>query len=63
MKPTLKVPGTKRLKLYWDEPPSNFALKFNLCRYSMDEPRPGRRDGVRGRGLHSSASLLNLSRF
>ena len=29
MKPKLKPPGTKRLKLQYDEPPSNFAFKFN----------------------------------
>ena len=34
IKPKLKPPGTKRLKLKNDEPLSNFALKFNLRRYS-----------------------------
>jgi hypothetical protein len=34
MDPVLKVPGSKRLKLQYDEPPSNFALKFNLRRYA-----------------------------
>ena len=33
IKPTLKAPGTKRLKLQYDEPPSSFALKFKLRRY------------------------------
>ena len=33
MKPTLKPPGTKRLKPKYDEPLSNFAFKFNLRRY------------------------------
>jgi hypothetical protein len=33
MKPTLKPPGTKRLKLKDDELVSNFALKFKLRRY------------------------------
>ena len=33
--PTLKAPGSKRLKLNCDEPLSNFAFKFNLRRYSM----------------------------
>ena len=37
MKPTLKAPGTKRLKLYYDEPPSNSAFKFNLHRYSVGQ--------------------------
>ena len=34
-KPTLKAPGTKRLKLTYDEPVSNFAFKFNLRRYRV----------------------------
>ena len=36
IKPMLKAPCTKRLKLRCDEPLSNFALKFNLCRYIKD---------------------------
>ena len=32
--PKLKLPGTKRLKLNWDEPLSNFAFKFNLRRHT-----------------------------
>ena len=32
MQPTLKAPGTKRFKLRYDEPLSNFAFIFNLCR-------------------------------
>ena len=35
IKPVLIAPGTKRLKLYYDEPLSNFDLDFNLRRYSM----------------------------
>ena len=34
IKPTLKAPGTKRLKLKNDVPLSNFAFKFNLRRYN-----------------------------
>jgi hypothetical protein len=34
VKPTLKPPGTKRLKLNCDESMSNFACNFNLRRYS-----------------------------
>jgi hypothetical protein len=30
-----KVPGSKRLKLKYGEPLSNFAFKFNLRRYSV----------------------------
>ena len=32
--PTLKAPGTNRLKLDFDEPLSNFTFKFSLCRSS-----------------------------
>ena len=35
IKPMLKALETKRLKLQYDEPPSNFALKFNLRRYTL----------------------------
>jgi len=34
IKPTLKPPGTKRLRLKYDEPLSNFAFKINLRRYT-----------------------------
>jgi len=33
IKPTLKAPGTKRLKPQYDGLLSNFAFKFNLRRY------------------------------
>ena len=35
IKPALKAPGTKRLKLKYDELPSSFAFNFNLRRYSV----------------------------
>jgi len=35
IKPTLKAPGTKRLKPLHDEPLSNFTFKYNLRRYKM----------------------------
>jgi hypothetical protein len=35
IKPTLKPPGTNRLKLGYDEPPSNFAFNVKLRRYTM----------------------------
>jgi len=38
MKSELKAPGTKRLKLYYDDPPSNFAFKFNLRRFTWASP-------------------------
>ena len=34
IKPTLKAPVSKRLKLYYNEPPSIFAFEFNLRRYT-----------------------------
>ena len=34
IKPMLKAPGKKRLKRKCDEPPSNFAFKFNMHRYN-----------------------------
>ena len=37
IKPTLKAPGTKRLKLKYDELLSSFAFKFNLRRYTLAE--------------------------
>ena len=33
--PTLKLPGTKRLKVKYDELLSNFGFKFNLRRYNL----------------------------
>ena len=38
IKPMLKAPGTKRLKLKCDEMPSNIAFKFNLRRYIWARP-------------------------
>jgi len=35
MKPMLKPPETKHLKLKYDVPSSNFAFKFNLRRYAL----------------------------
>ena len=32
--PRLKAPGTERLELNYDEPPSNLAFKFKLRRYN-----------------------------
>jgi len=34
IEPMLKAPGTKRLKLRYDESLSNFAFNFNLHRYN-----------------------------
>jgi hypothetical protein len=35
IKPNLKPPGIKRLKVHHDEVLSNFGFKFNLRRYTM----------------------------
>ena len=35
-KPTLKAPWLKLLKLKYNEPPSNFAFKFNLHHHIKD---------------------------
>ena len=73
MKPTLKPPGTKRLKLKCDIMLSNSAFKFNLRRhstaragdahdnFSLNSPRRG--GGGGGRGSHSSTFRLNISAF
>jgi hypothetical protein len=73
MKFMLKAPGTKRLKLKCNKLLSTFAFNFNLRRYRevgrwgealvyqyLLQRYPGK---VHTRGLHSSISQLNLSRF
>ena len=40
IKPTLKAPGTQRLKLKYDNPLSSFAFKFNLRRYTQAPEHP-----------------------
>ena len=35
IRPTLKAPGTKRLKVKYHKPPSNFVFDFNLHRYNQ----------------------------
>ena len=62
--PTLKPPGTKRLKLKCEKLLSTFAFKFNLRRYNkaMASIFSGLvQCGAWGRGLHSFALELNLS--
>jgi len=39
IKPTLKAPGTKRLKLDSDELLLSFAFKFNLRRYNKENTK------------------------
>ena len=36
IKPTLKAPGTKRLKLKYDNLPSKIAFNFDLLRFSKE---------------------------
>ena len=48
IKPTLKPPGTRRLKVHDDEPPSNVSFTTNLRRYTEE--------AAAGAYLHSSAS-------
>jgi hypothetical protein len=70
MKPMLKAPGYMLLKLRYDGPGSIFAFTFKLRRYTRggvcSVPSTWVRaatGGTTGRGLHSSTSQLNLSRF
>jgi len=46
MKPMLKPPGAKRLKLKYDELLSDFAFKFNLRRYTTEMMSPDERRAV-----------------
>jgi len=67
MIPNLKPPGTKRLKLNYNNLLSSFAFNPNLRRYMEGEAMRGAdggeaSTGIVGRGLHSSTSQLNLSR-
>jgi hypothetical protein len=62
MKPTLKAPGTERLKLNCDILLSMSPFKLNLRRY--DSAESIHRSGYRlvcGRGLRSFQFQLNLS--
>ena len=58
IKPMLKPPGTKHLKLNRSILLSTFAFNSNLRRYNME----GNTAPV-GRGLHSSTFRLNVSAF
>jgi len=77
IKPTLKAPGSKRLKLEHENLLSNFGFKFNLRRYSVapvmvfTNPSTGeirtvtcsQRSLASGGGFHSSTFQLNLGHF
>jgi hypothetical protein len=60
IKPKLKPPGTKRLKLNCDETLSNFAFKFNWCRYNpaLNYPREKGGDWRGGADLVRSCGKL-----
>jgi len=60
IKPTLKAPGTKRLKLKCDEPLSNFAFNFKLRRYTMAPPS-NVTDTLPGRGPASAPNDAAMS--
>ena len=59
MKPKLKPPGTKRLKLEYDGLLSNFAFKFNLRRYTMAELR-GRMEAAERDAADSGAQVMRV---
>ena len=58
IKPTLKAPGIKLLKLKYDKPLTIFAFKFNLRRYNKVGPARRARHVINTR-LHSSFCELN----
>jgi len=55
MKPMLKAPGSKRLKLTFDEQLSSFAFKLNLHRYTM--ARRAKADNQRSRDRLTPAEV------
>ena len=65
IKPALKAPESKPLKLEHEKALSKYAFKFNLRRSTKVETlvdwRLNRPMVVLGRGLHSSTFQLNLS--
>jgi hypothetical protein len=54
MKPKVKAPITKRLKLRYDAPLSNFAFKFELRRYAMAAWRQEPAGGSLRKSSHSA---------
>jgi hypothetical protein len=52
IKPTLKAPGSKRLKLKLEELLSNFAFKFDLRRYIMTRVAARWSKRTMARGFH-----------
>jgi hypothetical protein len=60
MKPKLKLPGTKHLKLKLNDLLLSFDFKFNLRRYAKGFFKHSA-ELVAGWGLHSSTFQLNSS--
>jgi len=54
IKPTLKPPGSKRLKLEDEKALSNFAFKFNLRRYTVFQSAPFISRDQRAAQLHAA---------
>ena len=62
IKPKLKAPKIKLLKLKYDKPLSKIAFKFNMRRYITEDGKMISRQCISGRASHSSTFQLNLSR-
>jgi len=64
MNPALKASGIERLKLKYDEPPSNFAFNFNLRRSTKGGSYAGefRRGVFNGMGLKVGRCRLPVSK-
>jgi len=63
IKPILKAPGIKLLKLKYASSRSSFAFKFNLRCYTWESPKEMIFEMPTGGDLHSSTFQLNVSRF
>ena len=61
IKPTLKPPGTKRLKLKYDESLFDFAFEFNLRRYIKDLQDLFGRARPAGRGAAGAVGRCRLT--
>jgi len=60
IKPTLKAPGTERLKLKYEEVLSNVGFKINLRRYSMEpeESADSRNNGDKRKCVPAGAGVF-----
>ena len=57
LKPTLKAPGIKHLKLNCDNLHPSFAFKFNLRRYIVELPGAGANHGKPNGAVSSAAKV------